>query len=115
LASNGIVSLLSNHPHEEATILFILLFAVNYCFAQPADKPRRINECLCKKLIEFNGSVLVEKNGGYSPDKGYGYRDAASKTINDEKTISNWVPLPNNLLPAVIFLRLRKKEISGFG
>jgi len=44
-----------------------------------------------QKLINSIGSVLVEKNGAILLDKGYGYRDAASKTITMKR------PFPTGL------------------
>ena len=64
------------------------------------------------KLNKFNGSALVAKNGVILLNKGYGYRDAASKTPNDEQTIFQLGSITKQFTSAVILKLQEEKKLS---
>ena len=64
------------------------------------------------KLNKFNGSALVAKNGVILLNKGYGYRDATSKTPNDEQTIFQLGSITKQFTSAVILKLQEEKKLS---
>lgn len=64
------------------------------------------------KLYKFNGSVLVVKNGTVLLNKGYGYRNAADKTMNDEQTIFQLGSITKQFTAAVILKLQEEKKLS---
>src|SRR6476646_8120214 len=64
------------------------------------------------KLNKFNGSALVAKNGVILLNKGYGYRDAESKTPNDEETIFQLGSITKQFTSAVILKLQEEKKLS---
>lgn len=69
-------------------LLTVLLFAIaSPTYAQ--DIPRKIDELIRTYAAadKFNGTVLVAAHGSVIFEKGYGYRDAHAKSLNDASTI----------------------------
>jgi CubicO group peptidase (beta-lactamase class C family) len=63
-------------------------------------------------LYKFNGSVLVAKNGQVLISKGYGLRDAATKTPNDEQTIFQLGSITKQFTTAIILKLQEEKKLS---
>ena len=64
------------------------------------------------KLYEFNGSALVAKNGTILLNKGYGYRNAADKVLNDEHTIFQLGSITKQFTSAVILKLQEEKKLA---
>ena len=64
------------------------------------------------KLYKFNGSVLVAKNGTILLNKGYGWRNAANKTLNTEQTIYQLGSITKQFTSAVILKLQEEKKLS---
>ena len=87
-----------------------VLFIVHFSFAQ-ADKLDALIDAYAK-LYKFNGSALVAKNGVILLNKGYGYRNAADKTVNNEQTIFQLGSITKQFTSAVILKLQEEKKLS---
>lgn len=63
-------------------------------------------------LHKFNGSVLVAKKGTILLDKGYGYRNATNKVLNDEKTIYQLGSVTKQFTAAIILKLQEEKKLD---
>lgn len=86
-----------------------LVFAV---FAQ--DAGNKIDELIStySKLNKFNGSALVTKNGTMLLNKGYGYRNAADKVMNNEESIFQLGSVTKQFTAAVILKLQEEKKLK---
>lgn len=57
---------------------------------------------LTEKLYKFNGSVFVEKNGTILLNKGYGYRNAGDKVLNNEQSVFQLGSITKQFTSAII-------------
>lgn len=64
------------------------------------------------KLYRFNGSALVAKNGTLLLSKGYGFRNADNKVLNDEKSIFQLGSITKQFTAAVIQKLQEEKKLS---
>src|SRR4051812_41850107 len=64
------------------------------------------------KSFQFNGSVLVAKNGTILLNKGYGYRNAADKVLNNEQTIFQLGSITKQFTSAVILKLQEEKKLD---
>jgi CubicO group peptidase (beta-lactamase class C family) len=64
------------------------------------------------KLNKFNGSVLVAKNGAILLNKGYGYRNAAGKVLNNEQSIFQLGSITKQFTAAVILKLQEEKKLN---
>jgi CubicO group peptidase (beta-lactamase class C family) len=64
------------------------------------------------RLHKFNGSVLVAKKGILLLNKGYGYRNAAGKVVNDENTIYQLGSITKQFTAAIILKLQEEKKLS---
>ena len=87
-----------------------VLFIAHFSFAQ-ADKLDALIDAYAK-LYKFNGSALVAKNGVILLNKGYGYRNAADKTANNEQTIFQLGSITKQFTSAVILKLQEEKKLS---
>ncbi len=90
-----------------------LLFIQQYCFSQN-DASASIDTLLnaYNKLGKFNGSSLVAKNGAVLLNKGYGYRDAETKALNDEHSIFQLGSVTKQFTSAVILKLQAENKLS---
>ncbi|HRH51358.1 MAG TPA: serine hydrolase [Panacibacter sp.] len=93
-------------------ILVPVLFAVFAVFAQ--DAGNKIDELISaySKLNKFNGSALVAKNGTILLNKGYGYRNAADKLMNNEESIFQLGSITKQFTAAVILKLQEEKKLK---
>ena len=91
-------------------ILVVQVCLVHLLFAQ-SDKLDTLVSAYAK-MNKFNGSVLVEKNGVILLNKGYGYRNAATKTPNDEQTIFQLGSITKQFTSTVILKLQAEKKLS---
>ena len=61
------------------------------------------------KLNKFNGTALVAKNGTILLNKGYGYRNAADKVLNNDQSIFQLGSVTKQFTAAVI-LKLHQER-----
>jgi len=64
------------------------------------------------KLYKFNGSVLIAKNGKILLDKGYGFRNAADKVLNDENTVYQLGSITKQFTTTIILKLQEEKKLS---
>jgi CubicO group peptidase (beta-lactamase class C family) len=64
------------------------------------------------KVGKFNGSVLVAQNGSILLNKGYGLRDAASHSANNENTVYQIGSVTKQFTTAIIQKLQEEKKIS---
>lgn len=64
------------------------------------------------KLYRFNGSALVAKNGTVILNKGYGFRNAGDKVLNDDNTIFQLGSITKQFTSAVILKLQEEKKLS---
>ena len=64
------------------------------------------------KLNKFNGSALVAKNGMILLNKGYGYRNAESKTVNTEQSVFQLGSITKQFTAAVILKLQEENKLS---
>ena len=64
------------------------------------------------KIEKFNGSVLVAQKGSILLEKGYGYKNAAKKEMNDSKTIFQIGSITKQFTAAIILHLQEKKKLS---
>ncbi len=94
---------------KKVTIFFIALCIVLVSVGQ--DMTAKLDTLLSTyaRQNKFNGSVLVAKIGAILLDKGYGYRNAANKVRNDEKTIYQLGSITKQFTAAII-LKLQEEN-----
>ena len=95
--------------------LFILsaaLCIVHFSFAQ--DTSNKLDTLInaYAKLYRFNGAALVSKNGAILLNKGYGYRNAADKVLNNEQTIFQLGSITKQFTSAVILKLQEEKKLN---
>jgi CubicO group peptidase (beta-lactamase class C family) len=64
------------------------------------------------KLYRFNGSVLITKNGTILLNKGFGYRNAGDKVLNNEQTIFQLGSITKQFTSAVILKLCEEKKLA---
>jgi CubicO group peptidase (beta-lactamase class C family) len=88
------------------------LCIIHFSFAQDASSKLDTLINAYAKLYRFNGSVLVAKNGAVLLNKGYGYRNATDKVLNNEQTIFQLGSITKQFTSAVILKLLEEKKLS---
>ena len=96
---------------KKTLLLIAAISVVHFCFAQQGDKLDGLIKAYAK-LYKFNGSVLVAKNGTLLLNKGYGYRNAADKTWNNEQTIFQLGSITKQFTAAVILKLQEEKKLN---
>lgn len=88
----------------------VFFFITGSVFTQTI--PETIDELLkvYSKQYAFNGAVLVAQQGKILLQKGYGYKNAATHSLNDEKTIFQ-VGSITKQFTAVVILQLQEKNL----
>jgi CubicO group peptidase (beta-lactamase class C family) len=89
------------------------LFLQHFCFSQN-DASNRIDTLLAayNQLARFNGSALVVKDDRALLNKGYGYRDAETKILNDEHSIFQLGSVTKQFTSAVILKLQAENKLS---
>ncbi len=89
-----------------------VLFIQHACSAQ--NDAAQIDTLLntYNKLRKFNGSALVAKNGTILLNKGYGYRNAGARVLNDEHSIFQLGSVTKQFTSAVILKLQAENKLS---
>jgi CubicO group peptidase (beta-lactamase class C family) len=95
--------------------IFLLIVAVLFflqTFSQ--TKPEEINEVLkiYAKQNSFNGTVLVAQKGDILLQKGYGYKNAQAKTLNDSATVFQIGSITKQFTAAIILQLQEQNKLS---
>ena len=64
------------------------------------------------RLYKFNGSALIAKNGMIILNKGYGYRNAANKELNNENTVYQLGSITKRFTSAIILKLQEQKKLN---
>ncbi len=90
----------------------VLLFIQQYCFAQ--NDASLIDTLLnaYNQLSKFNGSALVAKNGTILLNKGYGYRNAETRVLNNGRSIFQLGSVTKQFTSAVILKLQAENKLS---
>ena len=93
-------------------IVAVLVFLLPCCFAQ--NDAAKIETLLntYNKLSRFNGAALVAKNDTVLLNKGYGYRDAEARVLNDEHSIFQLGSVTKQFTSAVILKLQAENRLS---
>src|SRR5450755_4189648 len=97
---------------KKTFILFLL-----FCWGQSLlaqDLRQKLDEAVTAfaKLDKFNGSVLVARKGEVLLEKGYGLKNAKSKTLNDAGTIYQLGSITKQFTSAIILRLVELKQLS---
>ena len=97
---------------KKLAVLIAALCVVIVSFSQ--DMSAKLDTILSTyaHLHKFNGSVLVAKKGILLLNKGYGYRNAAGKVVNDENTIYQLGSITKQFTAAIILKLQEEKKLS---
>ena len=96
---------------KKILVLLAALCIVHLNFAQETDKLDALINAYAK-MYKFNGSALVAKNGVILLNKGYGYRNAADKTANNEQTIFQLGSITKQFTSAIILKLQEEKKLN---
>lgn len=93
-------------------ILVAMLFPALYSLSQ--SETAQLDSLVGRyaNVNRFNGSVLVAKNGAVLLNKGYGYRNVADKTANDEQSIFQLGSITKQLTTTVILKLQSEKKLN---
>lgn len=93
-------------------LLSVLFCLATVCFSQSTDS--RIDSLLLayNRVHDFNGCVLVAKNGTVLLNKGYGYRNAQNKIPHDPQSIFQIGSVTKQFTTAVILKLQEQKRLS---
>ena len=64
------------------------------------------------RLYKFNGSALIAKNGKIILNRGYGYRNAANKVLNNENTVYQLGSITKQFTSAIILKLQEEKKLN---
>ena len=97
---------------KKVLIAVAVLFIQHYAFAQ--NDAARIDTLLnaYNQQGGFNGSALVAKNGTILLNKGYGYRNAETRVLNDEHSIFQLGSVTKQFTSAVILKLQSENKLS---
>jgi CubicO group peptidase (beta-lactamase class C family) len=97
---------------KKILLSIVILLIFNCSFAQ--NDAARIDTLLnaYQQLGRFNGSALVAKNGTVLLNKGYGYRDAEKRILNDEHSIFQLGSVTKQFTSAVILKLQAEHKLS---
>jgi len=90
----------------------IILFVVQSSYGQNAAAMADSLVSAYARLHQFNGAVLVAKNGTVLLNKGYGYRNVADKVFNTEQSIFQLGSITKQFTAAVILKLQAEKKLS---
>ncbi|MEO6358282.1 MAG: serine hydrolase domain-containing protein [Ferruginibacter sp.] len=90
----------------------VLFFVVQCSTAQDATNKADSLVTAYARLYQFNGAVLVAKNGTVLLNKGYGYRNVADKVGNTEQSIFQLGSITKQFTAAVILKLQAEKKLS---
>ena len=95
----------------------IIVFVIAFYFVQVSysqEASAKIDTLIStyQRLHKFNGAVLVASHGTILIDKGYGYRNAAGKVLNDEQTIFQLGSITKQFTSAIILKLQREKKLT---
>jgi CubicO group peptidase (beta-lactamase class C family) len=95
--------------------IFIMILAVSFtCSSFGQSAQNKLDELInaYATLNQFNGSALVVMKGTVLLDKGYGYRNAGDKIMNDKNSIFQLGSITKQFTSAVILKLLQEKRLS---
>ena len=95
-------------------IFILALLTCIVFFGQAQQTSSKIDTLISgySKLNRFNGAALVAKNGTILLNKGYGYRNADAKVLNDEHSIFQLGSITKQFTSAVILKLQQEKKLS---
>jgi CubicO group peptidase (beta-lactamase class C family) len=96
-------------------LLSILLIPVFNAHSQPQDSTAQILEKLVSAYAgmgKFNGSVLVAREGKILLQKGYGVKNLADKSVNDEYSIYQIASITKSFTATVVLKLVELKKLS---
>ncbi|MES1216194.1 MAG: serine hydrolase [Bacteroidota bacterium] len=97
---------------KKILMLVATLFIAARTFSQQPGEKLDLLISAYTKMYRFNGSVLVEKNGTVLLNKGYGYRDAGKRIVNDEQTIFQLGSITKQFTTAIIQKLQEEKKLN---
>src|SRR6187399_2815007 len=97
---------------KKRIIVFIFLCFIFQCYGQSVEQ--KIDELLTAYAGQnkLNGSVLVAQKGKIIYEKGFGYRNAETKTPNDVNSIFQIGSITKQITAAVIMQLQQEGKLS---
>ncbi|MFT3750910.1 MAG: serine hydrolase domain-containing protein [Agriterribacter sp.] len=92
------------------TAVLVFFALTSFCQAETAPLDSLISRYA--DLNRFNGSVLIAKDGNILLNKGYGYRNVASKISNNENSIFQLGSITKQFTTTVILKLQQEKKLS---
>jgi CubicO group peptidase (beta-lactamase class C family) len=97
---------------KKIMILVLVLCRVFAAIAQDAGSKIDSLISAYAKLDKFNGTALVARNGNILLSKGYGYRNVASKVLNNEQSIFQLGSITKQFTAAIILKLQEENKLS---
>ena len=97
---------------KKITVVIAMLWTFQLSFTQELTAKLDTLISAYNRLYKFNGSVLVEKSGTILLDKGYGYRNASDKVLNNEQSIYQLGSVTKQFTSAIILKLQEEKKLS---
>jgi CubicO group peptidase (beta-lactamase class C family) len=92
-------------------LLFIIIYPLSLAAQETVQKLDELVAAYAKNE-QFNGTVLVAEKGNILLQKGYGYKNAGKKEMNDANTIFQIGSITKQFTSAVILHLQEKKKLS---
>src|ERR1700733_13978743 len=95
-------------------ITAVVLIVICCLSVAAQDAAKKIDELVTAytKKEGFNGSILVAQKGTILLQKGYGYKNAATKEMNDGNTIFQIGSITKQFTSALILYLQQEKKLS---
>src|SRR5687768_211436 len=89
----------------------ITLFLIQACSSQDTDKLEELMNTYAQQY-KFNGAVLVSHKGKILLDKGYGFRSAGDKVLNDKNSIFQIGSITKQFTATMILKLQEEKKLN---
>src|SRR5690348_16181092 len=93
-------------------ILPLLIVIIHTAFGQETNEKLDQLVTAYVQQHKFNGAVLVARQGTILLNKGYGFRNVADKTMNDENSIFQLGSITKQFTSAIILKLQEQKKLS---
>src|SRR6516164_5883155 len=93
--------------------LLLMVAVVQHTTAQDSTA-KKLDELITAyaNLNRFNGSVLISQHGGVLLEKGYGFKNAATKSLNDSNTVFQIASVTKQFTATVVLKLIELHKLS---
>jgi CubicO group peptidase (beta-lactamase class C family) len=95
-------------------IALLLVFAVFTCATAQDSTAQKIDELMSAyaHINRFNGSVLIAQQGHILLNKGYGFKNAENKSLNDSETVFQIASITKQFTATVVLKLIEMNKLS---